>query len=155
MSKTKITLNIKSIEAAIERVNKYKNIESKLDELCEKIAILGVDTANYSYGQGIVRHEKTPTGYMIIAQDQQICFLEFGTGTLTDIDKFSQEVSIEVYPGSWSKDHAKTYERWLSTGEPSSPFGGYLYDSPPKRGMWNASLEMKKEIKRLVEETFR
>ena len=81
-------------------------------------------------GYSFVRVDSSEGCNEIVAQDDQIAFMEYGTGFVAP----SMEVEGvgEVGGGTWSEDHQRTYQNWQ--GDPMR----YRYNKSPKYGMTHA-----------------
>lgn len=76
----------------------------------------------------------------LIAEGDDVGFLEFGTGLQVQTDEFGKVVPFPVYPGSWSETHEKQFSSkgfWRFEDE-----GGNLSEkltgTPASRGMQKA-----------------
>ena len=135
--------------------------EDKLKDKCFEVAQrlaeeIGQPVAQVWFGSEVKVTAKPigkkKNGYKIIANGKDVCFLEFGAGVTTDTTHpFAKNVSFDVYPASWSIDHAKQFVRkgyWMYRGE--------KYDAiTPMRGMYHAYKAILEEAPRIVEEVFR
>lgn len=62
----------------------------------------------------------------IRAYGEGIAFIEFGAGVYADNGEFNA-IHVQFYPGSWSEDHARTYQEWVENGM----VGEYRYNQEP------------------------
>lgn len=138
---TTITMELsqKSIENAVKRLTDYKNrtLQRKIDRIATKAIEVFQRAANEKYGNyaGAIiysvssmstRTSKTWTVSVsspgLVTRDGEmlplVVFLEFGTGfTTNEGAEYVDKVPIDVYAGSWSKSHARTYEEWIRQGK--------------------------------------
>lgn len=107
--KINITLDSASIDKAIQRIESYqKSIQSKANKLLMRLADIGVAEVQNCFaatnyhgdgGEPKIYREKTENGYKVVADGDDVLFIEFGTG---DAAFYPEDVGINVYPGSWS-----------------------------------------------------
>jgi hypothetical protein len=77
-----------------------------------------------------------------------VYFVEFGTGDAANPNGYA--VSVPVYPGSYSEEHAEkyaTYGFWWYGGEK-------LTETPAYMPMYYAGKRMREELPRIVKEVF-
>lgn len=87
-------------------------------------------------GAVTVYAEKTNDGYAVIAEGEEVCFLEFGAGVYTDNGHpFASEAPFIIKAGSWSETHAQTWQKWIEAGKDPEK---YPYNQPPLRAMYSA-----------------
>lgn len=82
------------------------------------------------------------------AHGKGLFFIEFGTGTLATS---GMGWRYGFYPGSWSEDHAKTFQAWASTnnGEP------YQYDNEAADAFVRAIGHLDEIVKEAADEVFK
>ena len=166
--KLNMSLDPSSIEKAIKKLEEYrkKGLQKKIDRTIGDVAnrIIEVAYRHYSttYRESLladVRQLSPSVSFTItrpnkqnwiisaftLAGDENISFLEFGAGNLTESDAahsyLSQAQSFYpkgIRPGSYSEDHAGTYQRWLNGDRSVMQKDGhtYIFDRAPKRGLW-------------------
>lgn len=74
----------------------------------------------------------------IFAQGEQVGFLEFGTGALTDeMHPLADQAPFPVFTGSWSNspEGAGTWLKWLESGKDPMK---YPYNREPRYGIYAA-----------------
>lgn len=74
----------------------------------------------------------------ISAQGEQVGFLEFGTGALSDeMHPLAEQAPFPVFSGSWSNspDGAGTWLKWLESGKDPME---YPYNREPRYGIYAA-----------------
>ena len=150
-----ISLNSKSLTAALKMIQEYKkDFETKLNRFVERLATEAAAMAQDEFGSDVTvtAVQVDGTHWSVVANGEQVCFLEFGTGVYADSSHdFAQRVPFNVYPGSWSEEHENTYQRWLAKG--NDP-GEYPYNTLPIRGMLRAYTWMKDNAERIAIEEF-
>lgn len=152
-----LELSVESCRAAKKELEKYsKQLEPKLDEICQRLVDIGLQTARehlvLANGNKDVQRldkEQIDHGYKIVFEGEDVYFIEFGTGdaAISDND-FS--VSVPIYPGSWSDEHEEkysTYGFWWYGGEK-------LTETPAYMPMYYASRRMRDELPRIAKEVF-
>lgn len=109
----KFSLTVRGMEEVLEYVAKLERIKNPImqgiRELIENAAEI-VDRRYSLQGNGnhnyTIYVEDIPNGCRLIADGEDVGFLEFGAGVFTEADEFTQEVDYPVYAGSWSESHA-------------------------------------------------
>lgn len=163
--KINISLNTKSIDNAIAQIKLFqKNIVSKLDIVCERLAILIKEEAyerfiNAEY-DGVnnveVTYTRTNNGYVVTANGNAVLFIEFGAGVHYNgvggsypDNKPSGLANI----GEYGKGHGKN-EAW------GFYWGGNTNDlvvtrgNPPAAAMFYAKENAKQQIVKICKEVF-
>lgn len=119
-----------------------------MKEADEKLAAMGAETAQENFGPDIT---VTADGNRIIANGEQVVFLEFGAGATT-VDMWGADLGFEIDRGSYSDEHdgeyAKSgYEMWHHAGQE------YEYIQPTY-AMFRAKLQIQRdaaeEIRKVV-----
>ena len=151
-----IDLSPQSCDRAVRELSMYgKSARSKYDEVCRRLAEIGVREVEQILNQvNIKEHnfadvgmERTDNGYKIVMYGEDVYFIEFGTGSDTEAH---YPVSVPVFPGSWSMEHSQKYAKqgwWWYGGE---VFTGTL----PYKPMYYAEKKMREEMPRIVKEVF-
>lgn len=128
--------------------------EAQLRELAEKLrnfpqAVAEESAQNIHYytekGSVSARVEPIADGNRIVAENDQIAFMEFGAGFP------AQNITIEgftTYPGAWSEDHAQTFQRFK--GDPDN----YMFNRDPQMAMQNEAHRLIKDTERKAQEYF-
>lgn len=154
-------LDPRSITRAINEIKQYESerkekIEKYIRRLCEE----GANAAQAAFGD-LVHVAVSPDGKGIIAQGDQVVFLEFGTGVKTTDHDLSGPLNIEIMPRSWSEGpHGKhTWSTWLNGGEYNGRwmqrrFTEYPYNTEPRAGMWAAYKAIEAAQERIAHEVF-
>lgn len=147
-----------SIDYAIARLNEYKKtIRYKAEEIVERLSEIGTQVAEFYYSQSGEEYEIScvvnGNSAMIIAEGDNVVFIEFGTGAYTQ--DFSQELDTEglppIFGGSWSATEGSgVYARhgfWH--------YKGTLYfGTDPTHGFYFASKEMKEQAVEIAKKVF-
>ena len=104
-------ITISGLEDVLDTLEKVKDT-TWMQEACEELAERGAEIVRTKYslqGNGNddfnVYTRPIEDGYAIVADGEDIGFLEFGAGVFTEEDDFASEVDFDVYPGSWSESH--------------------------------------------------
>ena len=157
--------DIQSINKAIDALKAHETWrKQRITEYIHRLCMVGANAAQQTYGSSKVRVSVTPDGQGIIAEGDQVVFLEFGTGEPTQDHELSGTLNIEIMPGSWSEspEGKHTWSKWL-TSDPNSRFGGkagrrwgqsYPYNTTPRPGMWAAYKAIVAEQGRIAKEVF-
>ena len=107
-----IELSADSCSKALKELEKYqKEIKPKLDEVCKRLAEIGVAEAQAhlvladgNTDATILQPVKIENGYKIVMQGKDVYFIEFGTG---DGVSAHYDTSVPVAWGSWSAEHSQ------------------------------------------------
>lgn len=149
-----INLDLGNIDAAITALEKYsQDIKAKAKETSKRIAEVGAEEVKRVDTPGVATNlVETDNGYRMEAKHRAIVFMEFGTGVKTESGApYADKVSVDVYPGSWSKDNAGEWERWLNEGNDPEDFP---YNHAPRRGMYWSMRRMVREAKDIAKAVF-
>lgn len=151
-----VPLSESGINDAIQRLTTYRNdVEEKKKILLHELAKLGKEVATQTYGSSHINVgiDSLENGYRfrIYAEGSIVCFLEFGAGVATDVaHPFAPEVPFDVYPGSWSEEHAQQFSTkgyWR--------FGGKKFTKvEPRRGMFYADKMIQERVVYIARKVF-
>jgi hypothetical protein len=164
-------LDKKSISKAISDLNVYKReLRSKMDELTMRAAEIGADEVGRSYAG--VRPFDNPSGspnfsvdilpkkkgYAIQATGDDVLYLEFGAGAKygyghpysgDEMGMVVEGADAPYGPGTHSpKGHWNDPNGWWYA------HGRKSYGNPPSAGMYDAKLEIERNLEKLKEEIF-
>lgn len=148
----KVTLS--NIDAAITALEQYeKDLERKANEIAKRVAEVGADEVKAADSMSVATAlEPIEQGYRLDATHPAIVFMEFGTGVRTESGApYADKVSVPVYPGSWSDEHAGTWRKWIESGKDPEE---YPFNRYPKRGMYRAMRKMVNETKDIAKRVF-
>ncbi len=100
----------------------------------------------------IVYHKVQDGLWMVDAMGRGVCFIEFGAGvyaTVQDLDheKMASNIGVYVWPGSWSDEHGKTWEKWIAGG--NNPYK-YIYNLKPRPGMYKGIKQAETMIREMA-----
>ena len=160
----KITVDLfnpKSIDDAIKELERYSNrLESACMELAERLAKLGAQTVENEYRsaseekQFVVECTQTDNGWTIIAEGENVVFLEFGTGVLTEDYEHPEAVGLpNISPGSYSQTEGRgnfvvgSHEYWYYR---KKRYSGTI----ATHGFYFAKREMKEQAILIAREVF-
>lgn len=134
---------IKELEAEQEHIDKL--IGDFLNSLASKVEVF----LRLRYPTDIEVSAKVIGNRIdVSAGGEGLLFIEFGTGVPAD---YSQGSKYGYGAGTWSADHAGTYERWLKYGEFAKADGSYKYDGIGR----DAFLQLEGMLHNMVRETAR
>ena len=151
-----LELSPDSCKRAVEELKQYeKDVKPKLDEVCRRLAQVGVETARQHLilqdGNSNATIEdpiKIENGYKIVMSGEDVYFIEFGTGEFTY--PHGNEVSVPVYPGSYSEQHAQQFSKYRFWW-----YGGQQYEGTSAyRPLLYAGIAMRQAMPRIVKEVF-
>lgn len=145
----------KSIDDAIKVLEKeLDSIEFKWNYFLTLVAErVEKELARYYPSTVEISHYFTDDGIAVSAGGESLLFIEFGTGTPADE---SQGLRFEYGAGSWSEDHAGTYEEWLKSGGVRfSRDGHYMYDTIGKDAFMQVENMLHSIVKQSADEVFK
>lgn len=162
MKKISLSLDEKSITAAIKEVEKYKAwVQKKSEVLCERLALIGAKEASVRFttamydGNNDVEVTVSPNknGWMITAKGQAVAFIEFGSGVYHN--------PVEPYPnprpegivgiGEYGKGYGKR-QGWVYYDENKNKV--FTRGNPAAMPMWYASQEILNSVTQIAKEVF-
>lgn len=172
MSRKRITVSLdeQSVKDAITQLRMYENkynlaMRQAMDRLAwELVPRIERDFAGAKYVPGdghtlsitvAPRIFRDGSGFEVIAQGQQVGFLEFGAGLFSEYNHpFAQNVPYDVYMGSFSEseDGAGTWLKWLQDGKDPMK---YPYNREARYAMFNASEYIKKHAVQYIKEALK
>lgn len=148
-----------SYDAAIKEIEDYKKyVDEKSQELCKRLAEIGLSVAQIYFipeagnSDVTLSIEKVNDGYLLKAEGEDVCFLEFGAGVTAGLgyDTSVIEPPVDISPGSWSNAHGGMFSRkgyWF--------YGGKIMNSiVPQMGMYHAVSETMQRIAEVAREVF-
>ena len=151
-----LELSVESCQKALKELEQYKKeIKPKLQEVCKRLAEIGVQTArmHLQLADGndsatIEEPVEIANGYKVVMSGEDVYFIEFGTGDAAR--SHGDAVSVPIYPGSYSEQHAQkysTYGVWYYQKQP-------YYSTPAYMPMYYAGKAMREAMPRIVKEVF-
>lgn len=119
------TLSVASLDALISDLNAYlEDFKDKEQQFLNQLAELVKTELEKALNAPHINITYEPFqdgkihGVNVIADGQGMGFIEFGAGVYSgEGNEFKDNAPFEVYPGSWSKDHAQTYQKWVDGGK--------------------------------------
>ena len=157
MKRIEIELSPESCAKAIKELETYqKEIKPKLDEVCKRLAEIGLQVAQSHWSGGDLHGNNDATfmpivpienGYKIVFQGKDVYFVEFGTG---DEVYPHMDTTVPVAWGTWSaedKQQLWTLGFWWYGGE-------RLTGTPAYMPMYYASKAIRDNVKRVYKEVF-
>lgn len=145
-----------SIENAIKELEKeeaeIKKLQAKfLSSLADKVRTF---LAGKYVGKDVeVNADSDSNSVMVMAEGNGLLFIEFGTGTPADE---TQGIRFGYGAGSWSADHAGTYQDWLDSGGVRfSRDGHYMYDNEGLDAFMALETNIHNLIKQSANEVFK
>ncbi len=145
-----LDVSIGGIDNIIKALNRYDNIEDKLSNIAKRLCDVGEPIIRAAHGNHAkVTADKTPDGYVIRAEGEDVLFIEFGAGDMAGTTTvLYDEVPAVVRPGSWSETHARQYSTqgfWY--------FGGKMYrETVPHPAFYYAYQAMVQALPQIVSE---
>lgn len=156
MKKISIELSTESVNRAIAEVRAYQvQFETALQRAFEQIRIAAEEVCQETFGPAVTvtsEPKDDGLGFSITASGRAVGFLEFGAGTASHAyHPFADDAPFDVYPGSWSEEHAQQYVElgyWV--------FGGRkYYFVAPRMGLFEADKYIRENARRVIKESMR
>lgn len=153
--KYEIDLSDKGIKDLRQGLNDFdKWLKQKSEELCKRLADLGVTKAELYFSQAIydgvydyeIHAEKCTGGYAVKASGEKILFIEFGSGLIGYGHPEVQNMGPGTFPGKghWNNPKGWYYEH-----------GKKSHGNPPNMPMYKSVKELEQELERVVKEVFK
>lgn len=164
------TSGIKDLKKELKDYDKW--LKKKSEELCEKLANLGVTRAQMYFAEALydgindvnVSAKRESDGYTVRASGTTVLFIELGTGI------HYPDAPLGEYDGAGGMTHG-SYGKglgnngyWFYTGQPGNA-GGELahghqnstitHGNPPNQPMYNTVKDLERELERVVLEVFK
>lgn len=136
-----MSLSANGIEAFIRELKTIKDGIAEAEAgFLNDLAQVVSDSLNESYGGKIPVTTEPFTdgdrhGYVIKVEHEALGFIEFGAGMYSGYGSVhADDVPYKVYPGSWSEEHAGTYQEWIDAGKDpvDYPYNRYPVNAIPK-----------------------
>lgn len=159
----KLKINVfdeKSVEDAIAKINDYsKTLQGKADEIVARLTEIGRQVVDYQYSLSHEEYEVScivkGNSSMIIAEGDNVMFLEFGTGVYTDdhTEEMEAEGLPPIFAGSYSQSEGMGHFRpdhqyWYYEGV---KYQGTL----PLQGFYFASKEIREQAVEIAIKVFK
>lgn len=144
---------IKDLQSGLKEYEKF--LESKTEELCERLAEFGVQKATAYFkvpydGNNDVFVKWKSRGknqVAVLAVGQAVLFLEFGAGKMMG---YGHPEPMGFGPGTYpGKGHWDDPNGWIYQHDRPRSYG-----NPPSAAMYNAHKEVGLEIERMAREVF-
>lgn len=148
----RVSVDVRGVDAVVRRLNALSNVNERLAEIARRLCEIGEPIIRATHGHHArVWSEPTETGYRIVAEGEDVLFIEFGTGDMAGALAGQYDaVPLSVRPGSWSETHAQQYSTqgyWY--------FGGRRYEyTEPHPSFYDAYVAMRQELPRIAREVF-
>ena len=153
-----IELSPSSCKKVAKELQEYqKSANSKMDEVCRRLAEIGAEEARLwaqlasAYGNNdvTITTEKIDNGYKIVMSGADIYFVEFGTGDFAgEYAGDTSGVSVGVMPGDWSDTHAQQYSKYGVWHYHNQTYHG----TPAEMPMYHAGREIRQQMDKVVRE---
>ena len=141
------------IEHAIQTLHRYDDLDGKAREIADRLCKIGEPIIRQVHGHHADNIETVPTdnGYKIVAEGEDVLFIEFGAGDAAGSANANYDrVPSVARPGSWSEKHAQMYSRygfWV--------FGGHIYrEVQPTPAFYYAYEYMVQNLPMIAREVF-
>lgn len=160
----KITINPydqKSINKAYEDILKYKQwLAAKETELLNRLAFLGATRVSLGFARASLEDTKpvnvttTVIGNTatIIADGEQVCFIEFGTGVRFGYGYPGERPPGIVGIGEYGKGKGKNPKGWWYTGDDGK--GKHTYGNYPYAPLYTTVTELAEQISTIARSVF-
>lgn len=145
-------ITVTGVNNILKRIDGLLKIEEKCAELARRLCEIGEPIIRQVHGNhASVWSEPTENGYKIVAEGEDVLFIEFGAGNAAGSTAgLYDAVPAEVRPGSWSETHAKQYVMYGNWW-----FGGQAYvEVVPTPAFYYAYEYMAQNLPQLAKEVF-
>lgn len=145
-------ITVAGLNGAIKSINKLLNIDAKCEEIAKRLCEIGEPIIRQVHGNhAMVWTEPSDHGYKIVAEGEDVLFIEFGAGNAAGSTAgLYDDVPSVVRPGSWSETHAKQYVMYGNWW-----FGGVAYvEVVPTPAFYYAYEYMVQNLPQIAQEVF-
>lgn len=150
-----MNVTVIGIDKAVQRIEKYVDMRAKLAEIAERLCKIGEPIIKRVHGNhSAVWTEPTDSGFRIIAEGEDVLFIEFGAGedAGSDNSKYDAVPSV-AKPGTWSEAHQGEYWRTGGPGVGHWHFGGREINTVPTSPAFYYAYEyMVQNLRKIAEE---
>lgn len=169
----KMDLSVKAVEKAIKQIEQYKqSLSSKLKIFVERLSEIGiqsvkatmmsvapVDRGDFDCYPLYSERGDAIQGAVIVLHGDQVAFIEFSSGItfgtsgfegLPNNPSYGQGMGMGTYPSD--KGHWNDPEGWWYIGKYGQPV--HTYGIRAYAPMYNADVEMRKQLKTIAKEVF-
>ena len=146
-------ISITGTDAVYQRVRKLLNIEDRLLVIAKRLCEVGEPIVRQTHGSHArIWSEQTKDGYKVVAEGEDLLFIEFGTGDMAGVmSPMYDAVPASARPGSWSEQHAQMYSKygfWV--------FGGQIYHyTEPHPAFYYAYQAMIQALPQIVQDVMK
>ena len=157
MKKYTVKLNSDSINDFIKVLrDKKKWLNTKRDEICKRLADIGLEKATVKFAQAqydgtkdaVVTIKKIDNGYVVRADGESVLFIEFGAGATYGYGHPDvQEYGPGTYPNG--KGHWNDPKGWYV---PKAKGGFHTFGNPPNAPMYNTLKELEQQVLKIAKE---
>lgn len=153
-------LSPESIANGVKELKEYANSGGKkMQQLMEKLAVIGLSTARIKFQEGAVGEneapevyvERTEKGFKIVARGGDVYIIEFGAGNAAGNHPDAANAPVDTSPGSLSRRNTGEYAyygSWHYHGEKYT-------EIPAAMPMYHAAREMERNIRKIAKEVFK
>lgn len=117
-----MNISVTGVQHAIQTISRYVDMDKKLAEIADRLCKIGEPIIRQVHGNHAqVWTEATNNGYKIVAEGEDVLFIEFGAGDAAGSENSLYDATPpEARPGSWSETHAQQYSKygfWIFAGQ--------------------------------------
>ena len=147
-----ITVNgLGGLQRMLHRVQQLSDLDRKVKEVAERLCAIGEPIIHQVHKGAKVETVPTKQGYKIVAEGEDVLFIEFGAGDAAGSENSNYDaVPWEAQPGTWSMNHAQMYSRygfWV--------FGGHIFrEVQPTPAFYYAYEYMVQNLPMIAREVF-
>ena len=147
-----LRITVDGIDRIMERVNRLAQVHDRSAEIARRLCVEVGEPLIWAWHGNHARvfTEPTANGYSIVAEGEQVLFIEFGTGNAAGIyaQHYNGTVPAIVRPKSWSEQDAHMYEVlgfWIWHGH-------WFEETPPHPAFYDAYRAMLEAYPRIARE---
>lgn len=139
------------LQRALQRVRHLSDLNEKVRQVAERLCAIGEPIIKQVHRGAKVETKPTKNGYKIVAEGEDVLFIEFGAGDAAGSENALYDaVPSEAQPGTWSRNHAQMYSRygfWV--------FGGHIFrEVQPTPAFYYAYEYMVQNLPMIAREVF-
>lgn len=147
-----MNISISGVERILERIKRLSDLDARCAEIAKRLCEIGEPIVKQVHGNhASVWSEPTKNGYKVVAEGEDVLFIEFGAGDAAGSENsLYDDVPSSARPGSWSIGHARMYSRygfWVFAGQ-------IIHEVQPTPAFYYAYEYMVQNLPKIAQEVF-
>lgn len=153
-------ISITGIDEIVNRVNRYANLEQKVEEVARRLCEIGkpIIARIHGHHSTALDYRKENDGYVLFVEGTDVLFIEFGAGNATGGENANYDAVPDVVrPGSWSEAHQGEYYKTggYPVGHWHFPANREINEVKPSPALYYAYEYMVQKIPEVVKDVFK